>query len=79
MKTIDLGQIYNLARNNEFEDFQQQVKVKLTGQPEIVVIDCNPGVIDLNEINISDVECKFHKTCNHNECDLDECKDYELI
>jgi hypothetical protein len=77
MKAIDLKQIYTLARNSEFEDFQQQVKVKLTGQPETIVIDCDPVVVDLKEISISDVECRFHKNCSHDECDLDECKDYE--
>lgn len=50
MKAIDLAEIHYLAKHSECEDFIQQIKSKLTGDPETAVIDCNPIVVDANEL-----------------------------
>ncbi len=49
---ININEVYLLAHTMKFEDFEQELKSKLTGQPITVVIDCNPVVVNKKDIDI---------------------------
>lgn len=52
MKLIDLHKIYNIAKDcPDYEQFEQLIKVELTGEPITVVIECEPVVINKNEFD----------------------------
>ena len=50
MKTIPLSKVYDLARSMSYEVFEQHLKSYLTEMPYTTEIDCDPVVIDKNEL-----------------------------
>ena len=53
MKLLDIHKIYILAKDcTDYEEFEQLIKVELTGEPITVVIECEPVVVDLKDLKI---------------------------
>jgi hypothetical protein len=50
MKLILLKELHYLARHTSCDDFIQYVKKELTGEPITTVINCDPVVVDKNEL-----------------------------
>jgi len=50
MKTLDLSYIHFMARALPYDEFEQTLKVEMTGQPSTTVINCNLVMVDWADV-----------------------------